>query len=138
MLILNIFNLYILKYHSTHSEHKRSDKSSSGRLQEVKNNGKSINRKPQIVVAVAYRKWSPVYEGSNYYKASTGKVLVFWIGCRFWEVVANTRGGRKWRFDMYLGTCYTVFFARRNFYLQTPKYSQLSPCGHLAITDTPR
>ena len=100
------------------------------------------------MVAVAYRRWSPVYEGSNYYKASTGKVLVFSIGRRFWEVVADTRGGRKWRFDKYLGSCYTVFFCKGKFLFvnetgheirgATPKYSQLSPCGHLAITDTLR
>ena len=73
------------KQQSTHSAHKRSDKSSSGHLQEVKNNGKSLNCKPQIVVAVAYRRWS--FTRDSNCKALTGTILVFW------------RGGRTWRFD---------------------------------------
>ena len=75
------------KQHSTHSEHKRSDKSSSGRLQEIKNNGKSLNCKPQIaVVAVAYRRQS-FTRGPNW-KALTGKVLVLWIASHLCEVIA--------------------------------------------------
>ena len=75
------------KQHSTHSEHKRSDKSSSGRLQEIKNNGKSLNCKPQIiVVVVAYRRYS-FTRGPNW-KALTGKVLVLWIASHLCEVVA--------------------------------------------------
>ena len=60
----------------------------SGRLQEVKNNGKSLTvaRQAQKVVAVAYRSWL-FTRGSNC-KALTGKTLVFWIGGRLWEVVA--------------------------------------------------
>ena len=51
-----------------------------GRVQEVKNNGKSLNFQAQKEVAVAYKWWS-VTRGSNC-KALTGKVLVheFWIG----------------------------------------------------------
>ena len=30
---------------------------------------------------------------------SAGKILVSWISGRLWEVVANTRGGRTWKFD---------------------------------------
>ena len=41
------------------------------------------------MVAVAYKTWS-FTRGSNC-QALTGKVLVFWIGGRLWEVVA--RGG---------------------------------------------
>ena len=41
------------------------------------------------MVAVAYRRWS-FARGSNF-KALTGKVLVFWIGGRLWEVVAYER-----------------------------------------------
>ena len=62
---------------------------SSGRLQEVKNRRKSLNFQAQKVVAVAYRRWS-FTRGSNC-KVLTGKVLVFWIGGRLWEVVANER-----------------------------------------------
>ena len=62
---------------------------SSGRLQEVKNSRKSLNFQAQKVVAVAYRRWS-FTRGSNC-KVLTGKVLVFWIGGRLWEVVANER-----------------------------------------------
>ena len=39
------------------------------------------------MVAVAYRRWS-FTKGSNC-KALTGKILVFWIGGRLWEVVAH-------------------------------------------------
>ena len=38
------------------SYHKRSENSSRGRLQEFKNNAKSLNRQPQLVVAGAYRR----------------------------------------------------------------------------------
>ena len=38
------------------SYHKRSENSSGGRLQEVKNNAKSLNSRPQLVVAGAYRR----------------------------------------------------------------------------------
>ena len=55
---------------------------SSGRLQELKNNRKSLNFQAQKVVAVAYRRWS-FTRGSNC-KALT----VFRIGGRLWEVVA--------------------------------------------------
>ena len=55
---------------------------SSGRLQELKNNRKSLNFQAQKVVAVAYRRWS-FTRGSNC-KALT----VFRIDGRLWEVVA--------------------------------------------------
>ena len=48
---------------------------------------KIINLQAQKVVAVAYRRWS-FTRGSNC-KALTGRVLVFWIGGRLWEVVAH-------------------------------------------------
>ena len=44
--------------------HARSENSSSGHLQEVKNNRKLLDHQPQIVVAVAYRRWS-FTRGSN-------------------------------------------------------------------------
>ena len=47
----------------------------SSRLQEVKNNGKSLNFCAQKVVAVAYRSWS-FTRGSNF-KALTGEILVY-------------------------------------------------------------
>ena len=59
---------------------------SSGRLQELKNNRKSLNFQAQKVVAVAYMRWS-FTRGSNC-KALTGKIAVFRIGGRLWEVVA--------------------------------------------------
>ena len=43
------------KEDSAHRDNKKAEKSLSGRLQEVKNNRKSLNRQSQIVVAVAYR-----------------------------------------------------------------------------------
>ena len=65
---------------------------SSGRLQELKNNRKSLNFQAQKVVAVAYRRWSFTI-GSNC-KALTGKILVFRIGGPLWEVVAY----EKWSY----------------------------------------
>ena len=53
---------------------------SSGRLQGVKNNRKSVSFQAQKVVADAYRRLS-FTRGSNC-KALTGKILVFWIGSR--------------------------------------------------------
>ena len=55
----------------------------------LKTTGKSLNFQAQKVVAVAYRRWS-FTRGSNC-KALTGKVLVFWLGGRLWEVVAYER-----------------------------------------------
>ena len=60
---------------------------SSGRLQELKNNRKSLNFQAQKVVAVAYRRWS--FTRGSTSKALTGKVFLFWIGGRLWEVVAH-------------------------------------------------
>ena len=65
----------------------KSENASSGRLQELKNNGKSLNFQAQKVVAVAYGRWS-FTRGSNC-KALTRKVLVFWTGGLLWEVVAH-------------------------------------------------
>ena len=61
----------------------------SGHLQELKNNGKSLNFQSQKVVAVTYRNRS-FTRGSNC-EALTGKILVFWIGGCLWEVVAYER-----------------------------------------------
>ena len=41
------------------------------------------------MAVVAYRRWSST-RGSNF-KALAGKLLVFWIGSRLWEVVAYKR-----------------------------------------------
>ena len=53
---------------------------------------KIIHRQAQKVVAVAYRRWS-FTRGSNF-NALTGKILVFWIGGRLWEMVAY--GEERW------------------------------------------
>ena len=50
---------------------------SSGRLQELKNNIKSLNFQAQKVVAVAYMRWS--FTRVSNCKALTRNVLVFWI-----------------------------------------------------------
>ena len=55
----------------------------------LKTNGKSLNFQSQEVVVVAYRRWL-FTRGSNC-EALTGKVLVFWIGDRLWEVVVYER-----------------------------------------------
>ena len=62
---------------------------SSGRLQEVKSNGNSSTVRPKK------RSWSltgggRLPRGSNS-KALTGKIWVFCIGGRLWEVVASER-----------------------------------------------
>ena len=59
----------------------------SGRLQELKNNGNSLNFQAQKVVAAAYRRWL-FARGSNC-KALTGNFLVFLIGGVLWEVVEH-------------------------------------------------
>ena len=69
MLLLKFF--VNCEKHSTHSEYQRSDKSSS--LQEVKNNEKSLNRQPQIVVTVALSGWS----------FKRGLIIRLWLG-KFW------------------------------------------------------
>ena len=53
ILLLKFF-FYIL----SRIAHKEVCSGKCGRLQEVKNNRKSLNRQSQIVVAVAYRRWS--------------------------------------------------------------------------------
>ena len=50
---------------------QRSENASSGHLQEVKNNRKSLNFQSQKVVAVAYRRWS--FTRGSHYKALTGR-----------------------------------------------------------------
>ena len=79
-----MFFVYSTK-HSAHSENRDQ------RMRQVVayKQWKIINRQAQKVVAVAYRRWS-FTRGSNC-KALTGKVLVFWIGGRLWEVVAYER-----------------------------------------------
>ena len=62
---------------------------SSGHLQEVKYNGKTLTIRPQKVVEVNYRRWS-FTRGSNC-KALSRKILVFWIGGRLGEMVAYKR-----------------------------------------------
>ena len=62
----------------------RSENSSSGSLQEVKNNAKYLNFQAQKVDAVAYRRW--LFTRGTSCKALA---LVFWIGGRLWEVVAH-------------------------------------------------
>ena len=60
---------------------------SSARFQDVKNNRKSLNFQTQKEVAVAHRRWS--FTRDSNCKTLTGKVLVFWIGGRLWDVVAH-------------------------------------------------
>ena len=58
-------------------------------LQEVKNNGRSLNFQVQKVVAVPRRRWS--LTRSFNCEALTGKVLVFRISVRLWEVITYER-----------------------------------------------
>ena len=78
------------KQHSAHGKPQRSVNALCSHLQEVKNNGKSLNFRAQKVVAVAYRSWS-FTRGSNF-KALTGKILVY-------GRLTLTTGGHTWRFD---------------------------------------
>ena len=48
--------------------------------------GKSLNFQAQKVAAVAYSKWLFTRDS----KSLTGKVLVFWIRGRLWEVVLKS------------------------------------------------
>ena len=92
MLLLKFF--VNCEKHSTHSEYQRSDKSSS--LQEVKNNEKSLNRQPQIVVTVALSGWS----------FKRGLIIRLRLG-KFWclEKRSLTRGARTWRFACIRSWC---------------------------------
>ena len=63
---------------------------SSDRLQDVKNNGKSSNFRPKKWL------WSLTgggrllsFTGVSNCKSLTGKILLFWIGGRLWEVVIH-------------------------------------------------
>ena len=59
MLSLKFFVYF--KWHNTHSKHKRSDKLSSGPLQEVqKLNKKSLNNQPKIRAVVVYERFQLV------------------------------------------------------------------------------
>ena len=62
-------------------------------------------------VAVAYRRWA--FTISSNFKALTGKILVFWIAGRLWEVVAY----EKWSHMevAHYTTCFIVW----NFKLET-------------------
>ena len=69
---------------------QRSENLSSGRLQEVKNNGQLLTGRR--------KKWSRSLTGGGRLlevpincRALTGKILVFWIGGHLWELV--THGG---------------------------------------------
>ena len=50
---------------------------SSGRSQEVKNNGKLFNRQPQKVGTVVYMWW--LFTRRSNWEALTVKILVFWM-----------------------------------------------------------
>ena len=65
---------------------QRSENASSGHLHEVKNNGKSLTVRLQKC-SLSLITWS-FTRGANC-KALTGKISVFWIGDRLWEVVAH-------------------------------------------------
>ena len=65
---------------------------SRSRLQEVKNNGKSLYRQSKTVVAVAYMRWS----------FTTGSIQLYgfdWESFGVLNIKSLTRGNRKWRFD---------------------------------------
>ena len=68
-------------YSKQHSAHRNTD---IRECVKVKINGKSlIHRQAQ--------KWSRSHTGGSNLKALTGKKMVFWIGGRFWQVVAYER-----------------------------------------------
>ena len=68
----------------------RSENASSGRLQEVKSNGKSLTVRPKSGYGRLQGFFFIFTRGSNC-KALTGKILVFWMGGRLREVVAYER-----------------------------------------------
>ena len=74
------------KYYSAHSENRDTP---SGRLQEVKNNGKSLT--------VRLKKWSRSLEVPTV-RFCRGKFLCFELAVVYgsWSL---TSGGRTWRFD---------------------------------------
>ena len=77
---------------------------------------KIINRQPQKVVAVTYRRWS-FTRGFNC-KALTEKILVFWIGGNLWEVVAYKRWSHmEGPLYMYFSDTLTLFVIHLYFYI---------------------
>ena len=93
MLLLKFF--VYPKQDGAHRNHNR-------RLHDVKNNGKSLNRQRQIVVAVAvavaYRRW-PGTRGSNSKTFKFKNWGGFGVLDRWWLA----RVGRTWRFDCISG-----------------------------------
>ena len=77
MLLLNVF--VYSKYDSAHKGHNRSENSSSGRLQEVKNNRKSL--KPS----------APNSGRGRLQQVLVCERFLFWISCRLGKVVAYER-----------------------------------------------
>ena len=85
MLLLKFF--VYPKQDSAHRDHKRSEHSSSGRLQDVKNNGKSLNRQ-----------WSRSLTGGDRVR-EVPTVRLNWGGFGVLDRWSLTRVGRLWRFD---------------------------------------
>ena len=92
---------------------------------------KIINHRAQKVVAVtvAYRRWS--FTGGSNCNALTGKILVFWIGGRLWEMVAYERWSHM------AGQLYNI--NPENFYLCLPNScSDYFPAFLLIVTKSPQ
>ena len=86
----SFFGIMYSEFHSTHREkrdHTCASFASTGRLQNIQNNGKPKNCQA--------KKWSlSLTRGGHLQevlncRALTGKVMVFWMGGRSWEVVAH-------------------------------------------------
>ena len=93
--MLNVKFFVYSKQHSTHSKHKRYTIRRVIAYKRLKNNGKILNRKPQIVVMVVYRRW--LFARDSSWKALTGNndVLDRWL---------LMGGGRTWSFDWVINT----------------------------------
>ena len=77
------------KYHSAHSVHRDQRMRQVVTYRRLKAMENHYTFRPKNVVAVTYRRFS--FTRGSSCKALSGKVLVFWIGGRLWEVVAYKR-----------------------------------------------
>ena len=100
------------KYHSAHSVHRDQRMRQVVTYRRLKAMKNHYTFRPKNVVAVTYRRFS--FTRGSSCKALSGKVLVFWIGGRLWEVVAYKRWSQM-EVRMYL-EIYHIWYYRLCFF----------------------
>ena len=97
------------KQHSAHSQH-----ASSGCLKEVKNIRKSLTFQAQKVVADAYR--GLLFTRGYNCKVLTGKVSVFWMDGRLWQMVTYMKWSHR-EVRLYEHSCNVVVSVTTDYFL---------------------